>query len=81
MFTKLSVELMVTVASLKSAIAWIWTWVINDWITRDGVLVVFMVIASINVVAYMSTLVLYFRGKAIRVWIHQMDILRRAGLD
>ncbi|KAF5566668.1 major facilitator superfamily transporter [Fusarium phyllophilum] len=31
----LSVELMVVVASLKSLMAWIWTWVINDWIAVE----------------------------------------------
>jgi hypothetical protein len=38
---ELSIELMVTVASLKSAMAWIWTWVANDWLASDGPLVVF----------------------------------------
>lgn len=71
---------MVTIASLKSAIAWIWTWVINDWIDRDGALVVFMVIATVNVVAYMSTFLFYFKGKAIRIWIHQADFLGKAKL-
>ena len=66
---------MVTVASLKSIIAWIWTWMINDWITKDGVLVVFMVIAAVNVVAYMSTFVLYLKGKSIRLWIQRKQFL------
>lgn len=71
---------MVTIAVLKSLIAWIWTWVINDWIERDGVLIVFMVIATVNVVAYLSTLCLYFRGKQIRTWLHRIDLLKKAGL-
>ncbi|CAK7200604.1 hypothetical protein SEUCBS139899_003302 [Sporothrix eucalyptigena] len=77
---QLSVELMVTVASLKSAIAWIWTWVINDWILSDGMLVVFIVIASINVVVHMSTIIFYFWGQKIRVWIAEKQMLVRCGL-
>ncbi|EON61504.1 hypothetical protein W97_00719 [Coniosporium apollinis CBS 100218] len=77
---ELSVELMVTIASLKSVIAWIWTWVINDWVIKDGALTVFMVVATVNVVAYMSTFYFYYRGKAIRVWLHQADFLGRAGV-
>ncbi|OCL07711.1 hypothetical protein AOQ84DRAFT_294576, partial [Glonium stellatum] len=75
-----SVELMVTIASFKSAIAWIWTWVINDWIDKDGVLVVFMVVATVNVVAYMSTFILYAKGKSIRIWLHETDMLGKLGL-
>ncbi|CAK7221316.1 hypothetical protein SBRCBS47491_004486 [Sporothrix bragantina] len=77
---ELSVELMVTIASLKSAIAWIWTWVINDWIDTNGMLVVFMVIASVNVVVHMSTFAFYLKGKAIRMWIADTNMLARAGL-
>jgi hypothetical protein len=77
---QLSAELMVAVASLKSLIAWIWTWVINDWVDRSGMLVVFMVVASINVCAYATTLIYYFHGKRIRIWIHEADMLGRAGL-
>lgn len=79
--TQLSVELMVTVASLKSFIAWIWTWVINDWITSDGMLTVFMTVAAVNVAVYFSTFIFYFRGKAIRIWLHDANLLGRAGLN
>ncbi|KAH7147173.1 major facilitator superfamily domain-containing protein [Dactylonectria estremocensis] len=78
---ELSVELMVTVASIKSLIAWIWTWVINDWIIADGMLTVFMVIASINVAIHLTTIALFWKGKAIRVWIHEKGMLGRCGLD
>jgi hypothetical protein len=77
---QLSVELMVTIAALKSLIAWIWTWVINDWITKDGMLIVFMVVASINVAVYMTTIILYLKGKSIRIWLNEKDFLRRAGV-
>ncbi|QDS67734.1 hypothetical protein FKW77_005937 [Venturia effusa] len=77
---ELSAELMVTIAALKSLIAWIWTWVINDWIERDGLLTVYMTIAAVNVVAYTSTFYLYFRGKQIRIWLHRADLLKKAGL-
>jgi hypothetical protein len=71
---------MVTIASLKSVIAWIWTWVLNDWIAKDGMLTVFMAIATINVLAYGSTFALYFKGKAIRTWLYHADLLEKAGL-
>ncbi|KAJ3533535.1 hypothetical protein NM208_g7943 [Fusarium decemcellulare] len=78
---ELSVELMVTVASLKSVLAWIWTWVINDWITASGMLTVFMAIASINVVVHLTTIVLYLKGKLLRIWIHEKDMLGKYGLN
>lgn len=78
---QLSGELMVTISCLKSGIAWIWTWVINDWITRDGLVVVFMTIASLNAVVYLTTIVYYFKGKSFRIWIHNADLLKRAGLE
>ncbi|KAK5129290.1 hypothetical protein LTR08_003620 [Meristemomyces frigidus] len=68
---ELSVELMVTVASLKSAVAWIWTWVVNDWLVRDGPLVVFLVVAAVNMAVYASTILFWYRGKAIRIWLHE----------
>jgi hypothetical protein len=71
---------MVAVASLKSLIAWIWTWVINDWIAAQGVLVVFMTVAAINIVIYLSTILLYLYGKRVRRWIHENDVLAKAGL-
>ena len=60
--TQLSVELMVTVASLKSLIAWIWTWVINDWLARDGALTVFCVVATVNTVVYLPHDLVLFEG-------------------
>ncbi|KAL3490085.1 major facilitator superfamily domain-containing protein [Aspergillus germanicus] len=68
---ELSAEIMVTISCLKSAVAWIWTWCINDWIDANGLLVVFMVIASLNVVVYGSTLGFYFWGKRARRWIFE----------
>ncbi|KAL5046451.1 hypothetical protein BDW71DRAFT_214688 [Aspergillus fruticulosus] len=72
---ELSAEIMVTISCLKSAVAWIWTWCINDWVEHDGLLVVFMVIATLNVLVYASTFVFHFWGKRIRVWIHQKQFL------
>ena len=66
---------MMTVASLKSLIAWIWTWVINDWLARDGPLVVFCVVAGVNVVVYMTTVGFYYKGKAIRLLLHDRNLL------
>ncbi|KAJ5430601.1 Major facilitator superfamily domain general substrate transporter [Penicillium cf. griseofulvum] len=77
---ELSVEIMVTIAALKSCIAWIWTWVINDYITSNGVLSVFMTVAAINVVVYLVFIPFYLKGKEIRIWLHQKDFLRAAGI-
>lgn len=78
--TQLSVELMVTVASLKSLIAWIWTWVINDWLAKDGPLVVFCVIGAVNVMVYLTTVALYLKGKDIRLWLYKADFFQRLNL-
>jgi len=72
---------MVTIASLKSGIAWIWTWCINDWLARDGPLIVFTVVASINVVVYLGAIAMYWKGKAIRLWLHDFELLGRLGLN
>ncbi|KIW95039.1 uncharacterized protein Z519_03620 [Cladophialophora bantiana CBS 173.52] len=77
---ELSVELMVTVASMKSTIAWIWTWVINDWLIRDGPLVVLMVVTAVNLVVYASAMVLYAKGKAVRIWLHENNFMRACKL-
>ncbi|KAK0111367.1 hypothetical protein ONS95_001729 [Cadophora gregata] len=77
----LSGELMVTISCLKSLIAWIWTWFINDWITSAGVVVVFMTIASINVGVYLTTIIFYFYGKSFRMWIHSANLMKKAGLE
>ena len=72
---------MITVASIKSLIAWIWTWVINDWIIANGMLTVFMVIAGVNVVVHLTTIALFWKGKAIRFWIREKDMLGQCGLN
>ncbi|KAJ5774896.1 Major facilitator superfamily domain general substrate transporter [Penicillium paradoxum] len=77
---ELSVEIMVTIAALKSCIAWIWTWVINDYITSDGVLSVFMTVAAINVVVYLFCIPFYIKGKDMRIWLHRKDFLRALGI-
>ncbi|KAL4889086.1 hypothetical protein BDV59DRAFT_187188, partial [Aspergillus ambiguus] len=67
---------MVTISCLKSAVAWIWTWCINDWIETNGLLVVFMCVATINVVVYATTFIFHFFGKEIRVWIQKQNLIR-----
>lgn len=71
---------MVTVAAVKSLVAWIWTWVITEWITSQGVLIVFMSIASINVAVYLTTFPMSWYGKPVRKWIVSADMMGRAGL-
>ena len=70
-----------TVASLKSLMAWIWTWVINNWIVSSGMLTVYMIIAAINVAVHLTTIILYLRGKEIRIWLSEKDFLRRFKLN
>lgn len=54
---------------------------INDWITADGLVVVFMTIAAINAAMYLTTIVLYLKGKSFRIWIHDANLLERTGLN
>jgi len=42
--------------------------------------VVLVVVAAVNMEVYLSTIVLYFKGKAIRVWLLERDILGSCGL-
>ncbi|KAK5135334.1 hypothetical protein LTR08_005438 [Meristemomyces frigidus] len=78
---ELSAELMVTVSVAKSFIAWIWTWCINDWIVSSGLMTVFCIVAAINVAGYLTTLILYWKGKDIRVWIQKKDFLSLLGVN
>lgn len=70
---------MVTVAVVKSAVAWIWTWFISNWLADDGALVVFMVIGAINVLVYALTVPLWWYGKDIRNWTSDVDMTGRSG--
>jgi len=72
---------MVTISCLKSLIAWIWTWCVNDWLASEGMMVVFMTVAAVNVALYLSTIVFYYRGKRFRMWIQRVDYLGRLGLN
>lgn len=71
---------MVAIASLKSLVAWIWTWEINNFIDSRGIVTVFMTVASINVVVYLFCIPFYFRGKRIRLWLQEKDLIRAAGI-
>lgn len=73
--SELSVELMVTIASLKSLIAWIWAWVVNDWLARDGPLVLFVTVGAVNVAVYLTTFAFYFKGKEIRLWLYERNFM------
>ncbi|KAL3470313.1 major facilitator superfamily domain-containing protein [Aspergillus californicus] len=73
--TELSAEIMVTISCLKSAVAWVWTWCINDWVDANGLLVVFLAIGAVNVVVYASVFIFHIWGKAIRIWIHEKQFL------
>lgn len=71
---------MVTIAAMKSAIAWIWTWVINDFVISNGLLTVVMTVATINVAIYLMFIPFYFKGKDIRLWIQRKNLLAATGL-
>ncbi|KAJ5910461.1 hypothetical protein N7504_005104 [Penicillium tannophilum] len=75
---ELSAEIMVTISCLKSLVAWIWTWCINDWVAASGMLTVFMVIATVNVLVYGTTIIFHFHGKLIRIWIHKRNFMGQA---
>lgn len=66
---------MVTISSLKSLVAWIWIWCVNDWVSANGFLTVFMVIATLNVLVFGTTFIFYFYGKSIRIWIHKSNFM------
>ncbi|OKL60813.1 hypothetical protein UA08_03913 [Talaromyces atroroseus] len=70
-----SAEIMVTISCLKSGVAWIWTWCINNWVSSSGLLQVFMILASINMGVYMLAFVFHIYGKKIRIWLHKKDFL------
>lgn len=70
---------MVTISAIKSLIAWIWTWVINDWIIVDGMLTVFFIVGAVNLAFYLTTLILFYRGKKARAWIHTVDLMAKLG--
>jgi MFS family permease len=72
---ELSAEIMVTISCLKSAVAWIWTWCINDWVASSGLLTVFMSLAAINVGVYMLAFIFHLYGKNIRIWLHKKNFL------
>ena len=54
---------------------------LNDWLVRDGMLVVFMMVAAINVALYLTTILFYIHGKSFRTWIYRNKLLLKAGLD
>lgn len=71
-----SAEIMVTISCLKSGVAWIWTWCINNWVLSAGPLTVFMTLAAINLVIYMLAFIFHFYGKKIRIYLQNNDFLR-----
>ncbi|KAL5356427.1 major facilitator superfamily domain-containing protein [Aspergillus floccosus] len=72
---ELSAEIMVTISCLKSSVAWVWTWCINDWVTSSGLLTVIMSVTAVNVAIYMTTFILHLYGKKIRIWLHKKNFM------
>jgi hypothetical protein len=79
---QLSSELMVTVSALRSSIAWIFTWIINEWIIVDGMMVVFLTVGAVHMVVLASTIPMYYYGKRVRKWLYyEARLFEKAGLD
>ena len=73
---------MVTISSLKSAIAWIFTWVINNWIASDGMMTVFLIIGAIHMMVFSTTIPMYLFGKRIRKWLYyEARLFEKVGLE
>lgn len=54
---------------------------VNDWLVDNGIIVVFMTVAAINVAVYLTTIIFYIKGKSFRIWTSEKNFLSRAGLD
>jgi hypothetical protein len=63
-------EVLVTISAVRSILAWIWTWFVNDWVASAGLLTVFMTIAAMNTAVYFTTLIFWYKGREVRLWIH-----------
>ncbi|CAK7213962.1 hypothetical protein SEUCBS140593_002026 [Sporothrix eucalyptigena] len=61
----------------RSIFSFIMTFVINDWIARDGILNVFFVIGTLHGLACIFGLILYVYGKRIRLAIHKNAFIQR----
>jgi hypothetical protein len=73
---------MVTISSLKSLVAWIFTWFINDWIAADGMMTVFLTIGAVHMVVFSTTIPMYIYGKRIRKWLfYEARLFEKAGLS
>lgn len=77
----LSAELMVTIAGLKSAIAYIFTWVVNDWIISSGIQNVFITLSFVNLGLFLATIPMWFYGKRVRIWIYRTQLFKKLHLD
>ena len=77
----LSAELMVTVAGLKSAIAYIFTWVVNDWIMKSGIQNVFITLSFTNFVILLTAISMWTYGKRVQVWIYRNHFFRKLHLE
>ena len=78
---EMSAELMVTIASIKSLIAWIFTWVSNDWITSQGILQMYGILSAVTGVLFLTTIPLYYYGKRIRAWLHKQNWMHKLNLE
>ena len=63
-------EVLVSISAVRSILAWIWTWFVSDWVASTGLLTVFMSIAAMNMAVYFTTLIFWYKGRGIRLWIH-----------
>lgn len=78
---ELSTELMVTVACIKSAIAYIFTWVSNDWMAKSGALEMYGILSAVTAALCLTTIPLYIYGKRIRQYLHDKAWMSKLKLD
>ncbi|KAL1898599.1 hypothetical protein Sste5346_003503 [Sporothrix stenoceras] len=62
----------------RAVFSFIMTFVISDWIARDGILSVFFVVGALHGFACIFGLILYVYGKRIRLAVHKSPFIRRA---
>ncbi|OAA63693.1 Major facilitator superfamily domain, general substrate transporter [Niveomyces insectorum RCEF 264] len=60
----------------RGIFSFVMTFVINDWINRDGIATVYFVIGSLHGLACILGMVLYVFGKRIRLWVSKNKFIQ-----
>lgn len=77
---KLSEEAFVAI-NLRNLLTFGLTYFVNDWLERDGPLVVFCILGTLFVLACLSTIPLWIFGKRARSWIARCEFLNNFMTD